>query len=112
MAAALGGGAAQALATADFAAFRARTLAAQDDPATTAEQRRAFAVTQQGWRLMSDVADYHPACAQVLVGLVEGLAAASGRNVTVSGLFRLTEAHPAHLCGRSAGAKGRSRVDI
>jgi hypothetical protein len=35
---------------------------------------------------MSDVADYHPACAQVLIGLVEGLAAASGRNVTVSGV--------------------------
>ena len=85
-AAALGGGTAQPFATADFAAFLERTLAAQDDPATASGQGVSFAVTQQGWRLMSDVADYHPACAQVLIGLVEGLAAASGRNVTVSGV--------------------------
>jgi hypothetical protein len=85
-AASLGGGTAQPFATADFAAFLERTLAAQDDPATASGQGVSFAVTQQGWRLMSDVADYHPACAQVLIGLVEGLAAASGRNVTVSGV--------------------------
>ena len=33
---------------------------------------------------MSDVADYHPACGQVLIGLVEGLAAASGRGLSLA----------------------------
>jgi hypothetical protein len=82
----LGGGTAQPFAMADFAAFLARMLAAQDDPAAVSEEGGSMPVTQQGWRLMSDVADYHPACAEVLVGLVEGLAAASGRNVAVSGV--------------------------
>jgi len=33
--------------------------------------------------LMADVADDHPACAGALDGLIEGLAAASGRRITV-----------------------------
>jgi hypothetical protein len=77
-------GTAQPCAPADFAAFLREMLAAQDDPAETAEQGAAFTVTQRGWRLMGEVADYHPACGQVLVGLVEGLAAASGRSVGLS----------------------------
>jgi len=56
-------------------------LAAQDDPSAVTEQGGVFSVTQNGWRLMGDAVDYHPACAQVLVGLVEGLAAACGRTV-------------------------------
>jgi len=68
----------------DFAAFLSAMLAAQDDPVQTVEQHGTFAVAQQGWRLMSDVADYHPACAHVLVGLVEGLAASAGRNVSLA----------------------------
>jgi hypothetical protein len=81
---ALAVGATQPFAAAVFGAFLTRVLTAQDDPSMAVEQGGAIVVTQQGWRLMSDVADYHPACAQVLVGLVEGLAAASGRNVAVS----------------------------
>jgi len=81
VAAALAGGTAQPFAAADFAIFLSRVLAAQDDPSAVVEQGGALAVTQQGWRLMTDVSDYHPACSQVLVGLVEGLAAGSGRNV-------------------------------
>ena len=69
------------LAAPDFAAFLAAVLAAQDDPSETAGQKREFTVVQRGWRLMADVADYHPACGQVLVGLLEGLAAASGRKI-------------------------------
>ncbi|MDQ8729916.1 hypothetical protein [Bradyrhizobium sp. LHD-71] len=65
----------------DFAAFLSAVLSAQDDRSTADEQRGVFAVTQHGWRLMIDVADYHPACGQVLTGLFEGLAAASGRNI-------------------------------
>jgi hypothetical protein len=33
---------------------------------------------------MSDVADYHPACAGVLQGLYEGLAAGCGRHIAVT----------------------------
>jgi len=84
VAAALAGGKALPLGPVDFAAFLSAVLNAQDDPSQTAEQGGAFAITQQGWRLMGDVADYHPACAHVLVGLVEGLAAGSGRNVSLS----------------------------
>jgi hypothetical protein len=32
---------------------------------------------------MADVADYHPACASVLEGLFEGLAAGCGRHIPV-----------------------------
>lgn len=83
-AAALAGGRPLPLAAVDFAAFLSGVLAAQDDPSEAGEQGGAFTVTQRGWRLMSDVADYHPACAQVLVGLVEGLAAGSGRDTRLS----------------------------
>ena len=84
VAAALAGGKALPLGPDDFAAFLSAVLTVQDDPSQMAEQGGTFAVTQQGWRLMSDVGDYHPACAQVLVGLVEGLAAGSSRTVRLS----------------------------
>jgi hypothetical protein len=32
---------------------------------------------------MADVSDYHPACARVMEGLVEGLAAGCGRGIAV-----------------------------
>jgi hypothetical protein len=79
----------QPLAAAGFSALLSDVLVAQDDPSAVAEQGGSFAVTQQGWRLMADVADYHPACGQVLVGLVEGLAAASGRNVSLGAALPL-----------------------
>ncbi len=83
-AAAFSGGDQSSSMAADFSVFLSAVLAAQDDPSEAAEQGGVFAVTQQGWRLMGDVADYHPACAQVLAGLVEGLAAASSRKVALS----------------------------
>ena len=64
---------------AGFSSFLSTVLAAQDDRSTVVEAGDAFTITQQGWRMMGDVADYHPACAQVLVGLIEGLAAGAGR---------------------------------
>lgn len=73
---------AQPYAAADFATLLSELLAAQDDPSEVVSLRST--VSQQGWRLMGDVADYHPACAQVLVGLVEGLAAAAGRGLGVA----------------------------
>ena len=42
-----------------------------------------FEVRQQSWKLMADVGDYHPACAKVLEGLFEGLAAGCGRHIPV-----------------------------
>jgi hypothetical protein len=87
---------AQPVGPAALSAFLCDVLAAQDDPAEVTEQGGAFAVTQRGWRLMGDVADYHPACGEVLVGLLEGLAAGAGRT------SNLTTAVPPD--GRAAGA--------
>jgi hypothetical protein len=67
----------------DFVAFLAHLFAAQDDVAEISESGGAFEVCQQSWKLMADVADYHPACASVLEGLFEGLAAGCGRHIPV-----------------------------
>jgi hypothetical protein len=68
----------------DFAAFLCALLEAQDEAVSVSESGATFEITQQGWKLMADVADYHPACATVLAGLAEGLAAACGRHIPVS----------------------------
>ena len=49
----------------------------------SASPAAAFEIRQQSWKLMADVADYHPACAKVLEGLFEGLAAGCGRRIAV-----------------------------
>ena len=67
----------------DFVAFLALLFAALDDVAEIGESGGAFEVRQQSWKLMADVADYHPACASVLEGLFEGLAAGCGRHIPV-----------------------------
>jgi hypothetical protein len=67
----------------DFAAFLHAVLTAQDDTAALAEESAGPVLTQSGWRLMSDVADYHPACALALIGLVEGMAAAASRTIRI-----------------------------
>jgi hypothetical protein len=69
---------------ADFAAFLGALFEAQDDVAEIAQSGGAFEVRQQTWKLMADVADMHPACASVLRGLFEGLAAGCGRRITVN----------------------------
>ena len=56
---------------------------AQDDVAEISESGGAFEIRQQTWKLMADVSDYHPACASVLEGLFEGLAAGCGRHIPV-----------------------------
>ena len=56
---------------------------AQDDVAEISESDGAFEIRQQSWKLMADVGDYHPACASVLEGLFEGLAAGCGRHIPV-----------------------------
>lgn len=77
----------------EFVAFLRILFEAQDDVAEIAESEGQFEIRQQGWRLMADVADYHPACASVLTGLFEGLATGCGRHI------------PVHLKpNRSAGA--------
>src|SRR6266576_1118586 len=48
---------------------------AQDDVADVGASGGGFKIRQQSWKLMADVADYHPACARALAGLFEGLAA-------------------------------------
>ena len=66
-----------------FAAFLHALLEAQDDVAAWDESDGAFEIRQQTWQLMADVADDHPACASVLDGLFEGLAAGCGRGIAV-----------------------------
>ena len=67
----------------DFAAFLTILFDAQEDVAEISESHGSFEIRQQGWKLMADVADYHPACAGTLEGLLEGLAAGCGRHIPV-----------------------------
>ncbi|KJC33870.1 hypothetical protein UP09_34475 [Bradyrhizobium sp. LTSP885] len=68
---------------AEFAAFLRVLFESQDDIAEISESEGQFEIRQQGWKLMADVADYHPACASVLTGMLEGLAAGCGRHIPV-----------------------------
>ncbi len=67
----------------EFAAFLLALFDAQDDRAELFESAGRFEITQQSWKLMTDVADDHPACANVLSGLFEGLAGGCGRHIAV-----------------------------
>jgi hypothetical protein len=66
-----------------FDEFVFNLFEAQDDVAENGESHDVFEVNQQTWKLMADVADYHPACSKVLEGLIEGLAAGCGRGIAV-----------------------------
>ena len=68
----------------EFAGFVRALFDAQDDVAEIVNSAASFEIRQQSWTLMADVADYHPACASVLEGLFEGLAAGCGRHIPVS----------------------------
>jgi hypothetical protein len=68
----------------DFAAFLCALLEAQDDVVGIDDSGGTFEIRQQTWKLMADVADYHPACAGVMEGLIEGLAAGCGRRIPVA----------------------------
>jgi hypothetical protein len=67
-----------------FDAFLRALFEAQDDVAEFGKDDRVFEIRQLTWKLMADVSDYHPACARVLEGLFEGLAAGCGRRISVS----------------------------
>jgi hypothetical protein len=67
----------------EFAPFLRLLFEAQDDVAEITESNGAFEIRQQTWKLMAGVSDYHPACASVLSGLFEGLAAGCGRHIPV-----------------------------
>jgi hypothetical protein len=67
----------------EFAGFLLALFAAQDDAVEMAQSEGAFEIRQQSWKLMADVGDAHPACARVLEGLFEGLAAGCGRHIGV-----------------------------
>jgi hypothetical protein len=68
----------------EFGAFLQAFFDAQDDPAEMTQSSDGIDIRQQSWKLMADVADYHPACAQVLQGLLEGLAYGCGRRIGVT----------------------------
>jgi hypothetical protein len=67
----------------EFAEFMFALLEAQDDLAENGESDDVYEIVQQSWKLMADVPDYHPACAKLLQGLAEGLAAGCGRGIAV-----------------------------
>jgi hypothetical protein len=67
-----------------FAAFLHALLEAQGDSVDITQSGGVTEIRQQTWQLMSDVVDYHPACASVLQGLFEGLAAGCGRHIAVA----------------------------
>jgi hypothetical protein len=67
-----------------FAAFLHVLLAAQGDSVEFSQSGGVFEIRQQTWKLMDGVSDHHPACANVLQGLVEGLAAGCGRHIGVA----------------------------
>ena len=67
-----------------FAAFLRALFEAQDDVAEIAQFGGGFDIRQQTWNLMAGVGDAHPACANVLQGLFEGLAAGCGRRIAVT----------------------------
>jgi len=58
-------------------------LTAQDDAAELNESQGGFAISQQSWKLMDEVSDFHPACSRILHGVFEGLAAGCGRHIKV-----------------------------
>jgi len=68
---------------AEFAGFLRALFEAQEDAVEISESHGAFEFRQPSWKLMADVGDYHPACASVLQGLFEGLAAGCGRHIPV-----------------------------
>ena len=67
----------------EFDEFMFALFEAQEDVAENGESHDVYEIVQQTWKLMADVADYHPACAKVLEGLIEGLAAGCGRGIAV-----------------------------
>jgi len=67
----------------EFCAFLRALFEAQDDVAEISSSAGSFEIHQQSWKLMDDVADYHPSCARALEGLFEGLAAGCDRHIPV-----------------------------
>src|SRR3954464_259027 len=57
-----------------FDGFVSTLFEAQDDIVENGESHEVYETVQRTWKLMEDVADYHPACTKVLQGLIEGLA--------------------------------------
>jgi hypothetical protein len=55
----------------------------QDDVVDIGNDDSTYELVQQTWKLMDGIVDYHPACAKVLEGLFEGLAAGCGRHIPV-----------------------------
>ena len=61
-------------------------LSAQDDVSEMTSGTQGVEIAQRSWRLMDGVA-HHPACVNVLDGLIEGLAAAAGRGIVARRLM-------------------------
>jgi hypothetical protein len=68
----------------EFDEFLRALFEAQGDVADIDDDDSVFEIRQRTWKLMADVADYHPSCARVLEGLFEGLAAGCGRHIAIT----------------------------
>jgi hypothetical protein len=66
-----------------FDEFLRALFAAQDDEVEISKSGSGHEFTQRTWKLMDGVTDCHPACANALRGLVEGLAAGCGRHIAI-----------------------------
>jgi hypothetical protein len=66
-----------------FAEFLRALFEAQDDEPNMYKSGKGIEISQGTWKLMADIPDYHPACAKVLEGMIEGLAASCGRDIAV-----------------------------
>jgi hypothetical protein len=67
----------------EFAEFLRALFVAQDDDVDLVSSGGGYELHQRSWKLMADLVDYHPACARLLEGMVEGLAAVCGRFIRV-----------------------------
>jgi hypothetical protein len=64
-----------------FAEFLRALFEAQDDESDMYKSGKGIEIKQGTWKLMADIPDYDPACAKVLEGMIEGLAAGCGRGI-------------------------------
>src|SRR5258707_13065467 len=67
----------------EFDEFLRAFLEAQDDVADIGDDDSIYEIRQTTWKLMEDVAEYHPACARAIAGFVARLAAGCGPTIPV-----------------------------
>jgi hypothetical protein len=77
-----------------FAEFLKLMFEASGDRVELETSGGACRLVQHSWKLMDGLPDAHPACARLLDGLVEGMAAGAGRGIPVARQFGSGHALP------------------